>query len=38
MGEKEDVDEFFLSIRNVNWLTEYRTCPIAKKCFGLRAT
>ena len=37
MGEKGDVDQFFLGIPNVNWPTEYRTRTITKKSYGLRA-
>lgn len=38
MGEKGDVDQYFLGIPNVSWFTEYRTRTITKKCYGLRAT
>ena len=38
IGEKGDVDEFFLIILTASWLTEYRTRTITKKCYGLRAT
>ena len=37
MGEKGDMDQFFLGIPNVNWPTEYRTRTITKKSYGLRA-
>ena len=38
MGEKGDVDQYFLGIPNVSWFIEYRTRTITKKCYGLRAT
>ena len=37
MGEKGDVDEFFLGINNVNLLTKYQTHTITFNCYGLRA-
>ena len=38
MGEKGNVEEFFLGINNVNWLTKYQTHTITYNCYGLRAT
>ena len=38
MGEQGHVDEFFLGIPNINWLTKYRTRTVTKKCYLLRTT
>ena len=35
MGEKGDVEEFYLRNPNVNWLTEYRARTITMFTYGL---